>query len=49
MLTDAKIKSLRPRDALYRVTDAAGLGLEVAPSGAWHSGSATAMPARPRW
>jgi len=34
MLTDAKIKSLRPRDALYRVTDAAGLCLEVAPSGA---------------
>jgi len=33
MLTDAKIKSLRPRDALYRVTDAAGLCLEIAPSG----------------
>lgn len=33
MLTDAKIKSLRPRVALYRVTDSAGLCLEMAPSG----------------
>lgn len=49
-LTDAKIKSLRPRAALYRVADSAGLCLEVSPSGSrlWryryrHAGKARMM------
>lgn len=32
-LTDSKIKSLKPRDTRYRVTDSDGLLLEVMPSG----------------
>jgi len=34
LLTASKIKSLRPKSARYTVTDGAGLGLEVWPSGA---------------
>ena len=33
-LTDTKIKSLKPRPERYRVSDSAGLMLEVMPSGA---------------
>lgn len=32
-LTEIKVKSLKPRDALYRVADGKGLCLEVTPSG----------------
>jgi integrase len=34
MLTDAKLRALRPRDSLYRVADAQGLAVEVPPVGA---------------
>ena len=34
MLTDAKLKALRPRTKLYRVADAHGLCIEVHPTGA---------------
>jgi hypothetical protein len=34
MLTDAKLRALKHRDALYRVTDAGGLAVEVPVSGA---------------
>ena len=34
MLTDAKIKKLRPRDTRYREQDVDGLSLSVWPSGA---------------
>jgi integrase len=34
MLTDLKIKSLKPRTTLYRVADRLGLSIEVPPSGA---------------
>ena len=34
MLTDLKIKTLKPREKLYRVGDALGLCIEVPPSGA---------------
>ena len=47
MLTEAKIRALRPRTALYRVADGAGLCVEVPPNGSrlWrfryrHNGSA---------
>lgn len=33
MLTEVKLKSLKPRDRLYRVADAGGLCVEVTPSG----------------
>src|SRR3546814_11814562 len=33
MLTEAKLKSLKPRNALYRTADAHGLCIEVAPTG----------------
>lgn len=33
MLTEAKLKALKPRNALYRVADAHGLCIEVAPTG----------------
>ena len=33
MLTDLKIKALRPRDAVYRVADKQGLVIEVPPTG----------------
>lgn len=33
MLTDTKLRSLKPRPALYRVADAQGLAIEVTPSG----------------
>ncbi len=33
-LTDTKLRSLRPRDAVYRVADANGLAIEVKPTGA---------------
>ncbi len=33
MLTDTKLRALRPRDRLYRVADSGGLCIEVAPSG----------------
>lgn len=33
MLTDLKLKALKPRDALYRVADAHGLCIEVTPTG----------------
>ena len=34
MLTDTKLKALRPREKLYRVTDERGLCIEVHPTGA---------------
>jgi Arm DNA-binding domain len=34
MLTDAKLRALKHRDALYRVTDSAGLVVEVPVNGA---------------
>lgn len=34
MLTDTKLRSLKPRDSIYRVADANGLAIEVRPSGA---------------
>src|SRR6185312_6436273 len=34
MLTDTKLKALKPRGKLYRLADAAGLCIEVHPSGA---------------
>jgi len=34
MLTDVKLRALRPRDRLFRVADARGLAVEVPPSGA---------------
>ena len=34
MLTDVKLRTLRPRDRLYRVADARGLAVEIPPSGA---------------
>lgn len=34
VLTDLKIKTLKPREKLYRVGDALGLCIEVPPSGA---------------
>lgn len=34
MLTEIKLRSLRPRDGLYRVTDSSGLAVEVPVSGA---------------
>ena len=50
MLTDIKIKSLKPRAALYRVADGHGLSVEVPPTGAlrWryryrHEGKAKMM------
>lgn len=33
MLTDTKLRALRPRDGLYRVADANGLCIEVTPAG----------------
>ena len=33
MLTDTKLKALRPREKLYRVTDERGLCVEVPPTG----------------
>ena len=33
MLTDLKLKALKPREALYRVADAHGLCIEVTPTG----------------
>jgi len=33
MLTDTKIRALRPRSALYRVADSGGLCIEVSPTG----------------
>jgi hypothetical protein len=33
MLTDTKLRALRPRDRLYRVADANGLCVEVTPAG----------------
>ena len=33
MLTDTKLKALRPRATLYRVTDDKGLCIEVPPTG----------------
>lgn len=36
MLTDAKIRALKPRPKLYRVADSAGLCLEITPKGAKH-------------
>lgn len=33
MLTDAKLRSLKPKDAVYRVADSQGLCIEVRPSG----------------
>jgi integrase len=34
MLTDTRIRTLKPRDSLYRVADSGGLCLEVRPTGA---------------
>lgn len=34
MLTDAKLRALKPRDKLYRVADGNGLAIEISPSGA---------------
>lgn len=34
MLTDIKLRNLKPRATLYRVADAAGLCIEISPSGA---------------
>ena len=34
MLTDTKLKALRPRGKLYRVTDERGLCIDLHPSGA---------------
>src|SRR5713101_1322686 len=34
MLTDTRIRNARPKDRSYRLADAHGLALEVAPSGA---------------
>lgn len=34
MLTDAKLRALKPRDKLYRVADGNGLVIEISPSGA---------------
>jgi integrase len=36
MLTDAKVKALKPRDKPYRVTDAKSLRLNVSPAGGKH-------------
>ncbi|MBN8727432.1 MAG: integrase arm-type DNA-binding domain-containing protein [Xanthomonadales bacterium] len=36
MLTDTKLRALRPRDRLYRVADANGLCIEVTPAGGKH-------------
>lgn len=33
MLTDTKLRALKPRSAIYRVADAQGLAIEVTPSG----------------
>lgn len=33
MLTDTKLRALKPRPALYRVADAHGLAIEVTPAG----------------
>ena len=33
MRTDAKLRSLKPKDAVYRVADSQGLCIEVRPSG----------------
>ena len=33
MLTDTKLRALKPKDALYRVADAGGLAVEVPPQG----------------
>ncbi|WP_258391165.1 Arm DNA-binding domain-containing protein [Stenotrophomonas maltophilia] len=33
MLTDAKLRSLKPKDAVYRVADSQGLCIEVRPWG----------------
>lgn len=33
MLTDTKLRALKPRGKLYRVTDAKGLCVAIAPSG----------------
>ncbi|MBS0461692.1 MAG: DUF4102 domain-containing protein, partial [Proteobacteria bacterium] len=34
MLTDAKLRALKPRQTLYRIADGKGLCVEVPPSGA---------------
>ncbi|HMM58316.1 MAG TPA: integrase arm-type DNA-binding domain-containing protein [Rudaea sp.] len=34
MLTDAKLRALKPRENVYRIADALGLAIEVRPSGA---------------
>lgn len=34
MLTDTKLRALKPKDAVYRVADANGLCIEVRPTGA---------------
>ncbi|MBW8366791.1 MAG: integrase arm-type DNA-binding domain-containing protein [Arenimonas sp.] len=34
MLTDTKLRALKPRESIYRVADANGLAIEVRPSGA---------------
>ncbi|HEY4291836.1 tyrosine-type recombinase/integrase [Luteibacter sp.] len=51
MLTDVKIRALKPRANIYRVADANGLCLEVRPSGSklWryryrHAGNASMLP-----
>ena len=34
MLTDAKLRALKPRESVYRIADALGLAIEVRPTGA---------------
>ena len=34
MITDAKLRALKPRQSVYRIADALGLAIEVRPSGA---------------
>ena len=33
MLTDTKVRNLKPQDKLYRVADSHGLAIEVNPNG----------------
>lgn len=48
MLTDTKLRHLKPRDKLYRMADSAGLAIEVQPNGALYWRFRYNYAARPR-
>jgi len=51
MLTDTKVRTLKPKAAAYRIADSNGLVIEVRPTGskAWRYRYRYAGKARPAW